>query len=177
MVSCVQNIKIMKTLSTFLIFLPLIISGCTKSPIEKQLLPPQPVYFEIVDQNAKSLITSKRDSVSITYSENGAIHSLHTTVLKLYASPTDTTNSSSKYNGLLVTDNQGMAKLEMQQNPIGNFNLSLNGVSRGPIHLDYYSYLTVYPQPSSQYFTFNSLPVVYDPNAGYVGVNLFKVQQ
>jgi len=165
----------MKTFSITFLSLLLIVSACKKQQT-KQLTTPAPLSFEIIGKDGKSMVTSKKDSVAITYSENGSHKSFNLTIEKLEVSATDTTTSS-KYNGLYITDNAFMSDLSSQSPPVRTFNFYLNGTDLGTIYVDYWAYLGAYPHPSAA-LTFNNVPVSSDYSIGVIGspINLLQVQ-
>ncbi len=94
---------------------------------------PAPLSFEIIGKDGKSMVTSLKDSVSVSCTENGVLRSYHLTVAKLRSSGSDT-SAVKKYNGLYITDNTVITNLSIQPNPVQDFTMSLNGVKMGEIH-------------------------------------------
>jgi len=146
--------------------------------------PPESMAFEFIGKDGKSLTTSLRDSVKVSYVENGItiFHAL--SVQKLYtfeSNRLDTTKTSSKYNGLVINDGRFMSSLSSRNpNPIRNYNIYLNGTNMGILYMDYWGYQAAYPSPSSNNLMFNSTPVLNDFSGDYFSqgspINLLQVQ-
>lgn len=174
----------MKTLINLLvctIFCFTIIS-CKKEG-KKYTTLPESVNFAFIDKNGKSLVTSLKDSVKVSYTENGVTKFQKLLVNKLYVFinnvGVDTTRTVSKYNGLVINDGKFMSQLSSRNsNPIHNFTIYLNGINMGNIYIDYWKYEDAYPKPSSEHLTFNNIPTVDDreyPTDGS-NINLLQVQ-
>jgi hypothetical protein len=157
----------MKTAVPILAFILLVANSCSKI-CGCELPPPfHPLNFEIVDKNGNSLVSSLKDTVSITYADNNYTNTNKTIRLalrKLYTSFQDTTTVSLKYNGIYITDYGQMSILSGQNPPVSNFNLSVNGVNEGVIYINFRQYQATFPQLSASAFTFNSMPAIYTDN-------------
>lgn len=140
--------------------------------------------FQFIGKMGESLVTSLKDSVKVSYTENGATKFKKLIVAKLYVGTVngaDTTRISPKYNGVYINDGVFMSSLSSREpNPIRNFNIYLNGKNMGSLYMDYWGYQRAYPKPSSNNLTFNNTPVLYDFNSDIFTygspVNLLQVQ-
>jgi len=156
----------MKTLQLiWILLIPCFLVSCGKGGVNKTT-PVASVAFELI-KNDKTLLRSLTDSVKISYVDNGATKFANLGVVKLQRSAADTTGVK-RYNGLVIDDKTLMGNLSARRdNPVYDFNIYLNGIYMGKIHLDYWQYLNAYPQPSSAYLTFNGIPVQDDRTADY----------
>ena len=164
----------MKVLIPVVIIVLLVANSCSK--ICGCYLPPQPkpLNFEVVDNKGKSIISTLKDSVTITYLDNNYSNlnkTVRLTVKRLYNNFTDTTNVSTNYNGLYITDNGQMSILSSQSPAVSSFNLKVNGTDVGVIAINYTQYQASYPQFSASALSFNTLPVYYTN-----GVNLLQLK-
>ncbi len=152
------------------------ISACNKPGYHD--IPPEPIFFELVGQNGKSLVSSKNDVVSISYTDNGVTKTFNAGIYQLNASVSDT-SASKNYNGLYIMDHAGMADVELgpEPNPAHNFNLALNGVNLGTIYLDYWPFVDAYPKLSTPALTFNGIQAYEDRNAGNFVVQVFQTNK
>jgi hypothetical protein len=168
----------MKTFGLLLLVVLMAGSSCTK-PAIKTMTVAAPLNFEIIGKDGKSMVTSKKDSITISYTENGETKLFRPSIMKLQVSETDTT-SVSKYNGLCINDNTVMSALSSRpSSPIRTFNLNLNGENLGVIYVDYWRYQAAYPQLSSPALTFNNVQVISDRSPYPVDgsdINLLQVQ-
>lgn len=163
----------MKTLMYLLAIFLFVVSSC-KKPNINAYTPPNHIYFIIIGKDGKNIIHSVKDSLTVTYVSNGQTITDHLHIYKVEVSATDTT-AVSKYNGFVISDRNFALALEGYITdasaggdlpPVRNFNLYLNSVSLGIVYLDYWGWLSSYPQPSSSTFTFNGVPGVFDYFAG-----------
>lgn len=150
----------MKKIIYLIAILYFTISSCKKPGNEYTV--PAAIYFDLIGKDGNNLIHSLKDSLSVTYVLNGVTETSWLTIYKVQTSPTDTT-SVTKYNGFVVTDRNPIDNQGYISSPSGagvrNFNLYLNGANIGSIYLDYWGYLSSYPQPTSPTFTFKGVPV------------------
>src|ERR1700679_1460351 len=127
---------------TCIILLLIIISAC-KKPGGRGDTIPAPIYFVVVDKDGENLIHSLKDSLVVTYSQNGTTVSKHLTIYKVQVSETDTTLVS-KYNGFIVSDweHTFVGDNGYIVTPSGagvrTFNLFLNGTNLGAMYFDYW---------------------------------------
>ncbi|WP_158993325.1 hypothetical protein, partial [Mucilaginibacter sp. L196] len=125
----------MKKITIMLALLSCIISKTTL---------PLPINMEIIGKDGKSMVTSKSDSITISYTENGVAKSFHPNILTLQNATDGST--ASNYNGLVINDNAVMSDLSSQTiNPVHNFNINLNGVDLSVIYVDYWKYEAAFP--------------------------------
>jgi hypothetical protein len=168
--------KINTRLTCLFISMLIVLTSCSKHNGHDIL--PLPVSFEIIGKDGKSMVTSVKDSISVSYTENGVLKNYRLTVTKLRSSGSDT-GALAKYNGLYITDNAVMTDLSIQANPVQDFAISLNGVKVGDIHFYYWGYLDAYPKISSANLTFNKVPTRDDRTGDYFtpgsNINLFQL--
>jgi hypothetical protein len=167
----------------FLLIVCISLFSCTKEKHIATTLP-ESVNFEFLGKDGKSLITSLKDSVKISFTENGITKFHNLVVTKFYVANSfgpDTTKTVAKYNGLIINDGRFMSNLSSRTpNPIRDFNIYLNGVNMGTIYLDYWGYQDAYPNLLSNNLKFNNIQVQVDfnPNNFVQGspANLLQVQ-
>jgi len=134
------------------------IGSCKKEGGNSTVLP-ESVNFELVDKTGNSLVKSLKDSVKISYIQNGATQYHNLSVQKLPVNYNDTT-SVEQYNGLVINDEKFMSNLSssvMNPNPVRNFNIYLNNIIMGNIFMNY----------SNGQITFNNIPVKNDRSFQY----------
>jgi hypothetical protein len=135
--------------------------SCSKKQLGTVRVPPSPFFFEIIDKDGKSLVTSLKDSVKVNYVENGTTKSYNLIVNKLYATGAngfpDTTKLSAKYNGLFVHDQFIGVLSSRESSPIRNFEIYLNGKDMGTIYL----YLDYGEKTLTATFTFKNIPIAH----------------
>ncbi len=145
--------------------------GCTPVPAPKTL------QFEILDKDGNSLISSLKDSVSVSYQDNSIPSAPVTKTAPLYITKNyvypDTTKVSTKYNGLLIVG-QNILVLSSQLPSLKTFTLMVNKKSVGTIFVDYAQYQSTYPNLTTAAFTFNNQNVVYDSST-QVGLELLQL--
>jgi len=142
-----------------LLLISVIITACGKGNIKATTLP-APMAFELI-YNGESMVTSFKDSVKVSYTQDGVLkfHDLY--IVKLSKSDVDT-SATKDYNGLVINDKSFMGNISsLDINPIRNFNIYLNGKNMGSIYLDYWKWQDDYPKNPSSYLTFNNVPVIW----------------
>ena len=155
----------MKTLTYLTVVIFFTITAC-KKPNGREKTIPAPIRFEVIGNNGNNIINSIKDSLAVTYTENGIAEYHRLNVYKVQVSATDTTPVS-KYNGFVISDqdyalggNTGYISMASGEGGVRDFNLYLNGVRAGSFHFDYWGYLSLpYPPPLSSTCTFNGIPV------------------
>jgi hypothetical protein len=94
-------------------------------------------------------------------------------IYKLTKSYTDTTTST-RYNGLVVSEARVMADLQQRDNPypVHVFNVSVNGRNIGTVFYDAYAFIS----RKEGSLTFNDIQVVEESSPGTVPLELFAVK-
>jgi hypothetical protein len=159
----------MKKLTYFVIItVCTVICACRKTSNTESTYP-APIDFELIDKSGNDLIHSLRDSVKVSYMQDGVLKYHNLSVEKLQVSASDTTTVK-YYNGLVIDDRGAMTSLNGfyagEPSAIHNFVIYLNGVAMGNIYLDYWNLLGssgIY----SQYCTFNNVPCKADVSFSY----------
>ena len=152
----------MKKLTYLTAALCFTVTSC-KKPWGNSPSPPAPVYFEIIGKDGNNIVRAVKDSLVVTYVESGVTETHRLTIYKVQVSATDTT-AVTKYNGFVISDrnytipgNLGYISAA-SAGSTRDFNLTLNGISIGTLHLNYREWLSSYPHQSSPAFAFNGLP-------------------
>ena len=153
-----------------LLAIAVLFSSCGKNPFGGGGCDPGPqmkaLNFVVIDRNGNSLVSTLKDSVSVTYLDNASTYTNKTiglTIAKNYTNyPTDTTSVSPKYNGLYISDYGRLSALSGQSPAINTFNLSINGKSIGVIYINYSNYQMSYPNLTVDALTFNNTQAALD---------------
>lgn len=176
-----KYVNIKKIWLPLCILLATAVYSCKKGE-STPMISPAPVYFEIVDKNGNTMVTSTKDSVAVTYTDNNVAKVIKLSVLRLSLHHTPDTVFSKSYGGLYLSDNALMSTPSYSKtSPVRNFSISLNGTNLGTIYLDYVSYLSAYPLATSA-FTFNGTVVTPDNSVpivagSYYNLNILKVNK
>jgi hypothetical protein len=159
--------------------------SCKKdSNVNKSTGAAPPLMYEIVNKDGKVILDSAnllKDSVTLSYDDNGTIRQFSDAILDLNAYQPGTVTPGyaaafKNYNGIAVLDFT-MLQLStgvystypvVRGTPVHTFDVSYHGKSLGTIYFEYlrwnYSQMSSWQQASV--FTFDSMPVKIDSTAG-----------
>ena len=156
------HLKSFYILPVFVTLLALVLGSCKKIVVDHTpaccTAGPPTALFEVVDQDGNGLLLSLRDSVKLSYADNGSTWSFLEPVVKLDSASVDTA-SYKKFNGLILQDKYTMALLSTRPGgPIHVFNLRVNGHDLGELYFDYNDYKNSLTQASTTAFALQNVP-------------------